>query len=312
MSMVRAMRMLNSVEAGTTDASALQTLLADAGRLSEWAAMLSMRGQVERMVSSQATMNAVCGSSRAIGALLANPRASAVLYHKDYLPLVAPNAWAVYAPRLDQFELSGTGGNEVARWRNALGLTTRDLVQGTSANRPLLNGTDSPALGIPTLQFDGSNDVLDAGEAFSQAAAYTVFVVYRRGNTNQHGLFGNSSASQGLGADGASTPRYDGGSAGDFSNNAGASGAWALGRYRRQSAALLYHSLNGGSDSAAITSNIPDFATTNAKVGAAGLSSGQRYLNGRIAEVWLLAGNGDASTPELQRITNLLKNKYGL
>lgn len=309
MSMVRAMRMLNSVEAGTTDASALQTLLADAGRLSEWAAMLSMRGQVERMVSSPATMGAVCGSPRAIGALLANPRASSVLYSSELLPVLAPSAWAVYAPRVASIELSGTGGTEVSRWRNALGLTTRDLVQGTSANRPLLNGTDSPAPGVPSLQFDGTNDVLDAGEAFSQATAYTVFVVYRRGNTNQHGLFGN--ATQGLGANNA-VARYDGGSAGDFSNNAGASGAWALGRYRRQSAALLYHSLNGGSDSAAITSNIPDFATTNAKVGSAGLGGGQRYLSGRIAEVWLLAGNGDASTAELTRITNLLKNKYGL
>lgn len=311
MSMVRAIRLLNSVEAGTTDATALQTLLADAGRLSEWAAMLSMRGQVERMVSSPTTMNAVCGSARALGALLANPRASAVLYHKDYLPLVAPNAWAVYAPRLDQFELSGTGGNEVARWRNALGLTTRDLVQGTSANRPLLNGTNSPVLGIPTLQFDGSNDVLDAGEAFNQPTAYTVFVVYRRGNTAQHGLFGSST--HGVGADGVSTPQYDNNSAtGSFSNSAGASGAWALGRYRRQSAALFYHSLNGGTDSTAVTTGIPDFATNTARVGAANIQGGMRYLNGRIAEVWLLAGNGDASTAEVTRITNLLKTKYNL
>lgn len=309
MSMVRAMRLLNSVEAGTTDAAALQTLLADAGRLSEWSAMLSMRGQVQRMLSSPATMNAVCGSARAIGALLANPRASDVLYSREFLPLLAPSAWGVYAPRAAQFELSGTSGTEVARWRNALGNTTRDFVQGTSANRPLLNGSDSPLGATPTLQFDGTNDVLDAGEAFNQPTAYTVFVVYRRANTNQHGLFGNTT--HGVGVNTA-LARYEGGTTGDFSNNGGGTDVWALGRYRRQSAALLYHSLNGGADSTAVTTNIPSFSTTNARVGAAQLQGGTRFLAGRIAEVWLLAGNGDATTGEVTRVTNLLKTKYGL
>lgn len=312
MSMVRALRLLNSVEIGTTDAAALQSLLGDSGRLSEWQALMSMRGQVERMVSSQTTLDAILGSPLATGALVANPKSFSILHDKDYLPLVAPNAWGVYLPKLEQVELSGTAGNEVARWKNALGIRTRDMTQSTSANRPLLDSVDSPVPGLQTLQFDGTNDVLAAGEAFNQPVAYTVFVVYRRGNTSLHGFFGNSN--DGVGASSTSTAHctLGGAAASNFSNSSGVSGAWALGRYRRQSAALLYHSLNGGADSAALTTNIPSFSTTVSTVGAANLQAGTRYLNGRIAEVWLLAGNGDAASSEVIRVTNLLKNKYGL
>lgn len=306
MSMVRAMRMLNSVEIGTTDAAALQALLADSGRLSEWQALMSMRGQVARMVASKTTMAAICGSTRALGALLANPTASDVLYSADGISSLAPSAWGVYAPRHQTIDLSGT---EVTRWRNSQGATGRDMVQTFSADRPLLNSIAAPN-GYNSLSFDGTNDCLESAAAFSQSTAYTVFVVYRRAGAGSHGLVGNGS--EGLGADSTNSAQYNAGSIGTFSNTAGASGAWALGRYRRESAAALYHSLNGGADSTAVTSGIPSFATGPTYIGRGYLQAAVRYLQGRIAEVWLLAGNGDAASSEVQIVTALLKNKYGL
>ena len=52
MPMVRAMRMLNAVEAGTLTGAQLQTLLtADPGRLAELNVLLGMRGQARRMAA---------------------------------------------------------------------------------------------------------------------------------------------------------------------------------------------------------------------------------------------------------------------
>ena len=52
MPMVRAMRMLNAVEAGTLSGAQFEALLADAGRLGEWQQLLVMRGQTRRMAAS--------------------------------------------------------------------------------------------------------------------------------------------------------------------------------------------------------------------------------------------------------------------
>lgn len=308
MPMLRAMRLLNSIEAGTTNAAALQTLLADAGRLSEWSALLSSRALSRRLLSSTVALDAVVGSARALGAVLANPVSSAALYSPDLQAALAPSAWGVYAPRLDAMELSGTA---VTRWRNALGQTGRDMLQATGGSRPLLNYVDSPLANVPTLAFDGTDDLLQAGEAFNQPTAYTVFVVYRRGNSDEGGLFGDTGG--GLGAKNASEAVTSaGGVSVAFSTAAGTANAWALSRFRRQSASALYHSLNGGSDSTAVATQISSFNTSGAQIGAARIHGAVRYLNGRIAEVWLLARNGDGASPEVQRVTNLLKTKYNL
>lgn len=69
MPMVRAMRLLNSIEAGTTNAAQLQTLLGDPGRLSEFFVLCGMRGQAVRIASSPTTMNAIAGSALARSAV---------------------------------------------------------------------------------------------------------------------------------------------------------------------------------------------------------------------------------------------------
>lgn len=66
MPMVRAMRLLNAVEAGTTTGSQLDALLlADPGRLSDWATLLVLPGQCTRMAASSTAMTAVAASSTA-------------------------------------------------------------------------------------------------------------------------------------------------------------------------------------------------------------------------------------------------------
>jgi hypothetical protein len=57
MSTLRAIRLLNSVEAALTDSTALQTILSDSGRLSEFSVLMSMRGQARRMAASTVTVD---------------------------------------------------------------------------------------------------------------------------------------------------------------------------------------------------------------------------------------------------------------
>ena len=53
MPMVRAMRTLNAIEAGTLTGAQLQTLLtSDPGRLAELSQLLTLRGQTRRMAAS--------------------------------------------------------------------------------------------------------------------------------------------------------------------------------------------------------------------------------------------------------------------
>lgn len=66
MPMVRAMRLLNSVEAGTVDSSQLTTLLADSGRVAELYTLTGMRGQMRRMASSSTTMSTFIACTAAL------------------------------------------------------------------------------------------------------------------------------------------------------------------------------------------------------------------------------------------------------
>ncbi len=76
MPMIRAMRLLNAVEAGTTTGAQLQTLLnADAGRMAEFSVLLGMRGQTRRMAASSTAMTAVIASSTALAAVIASSTA---------------------------------------------------------------------------------------------------------------------------------------------------------------------------------------------------------------------------------------------
>ena len=84
MPMVRAMRMLNAIEAGMTTGSELETLLTeDAGRLAELNVLLSFRGQARRTAASGTAMSAVAASSTAISAVIASSTAMAAVDAND-------------------------------------------------------------------------------------------------------------------------------------------------------------------------------------------------------------------------------------
>ena len=97
MPMIRAMRLLNAVEAGTTSGVQLQTLLnADAGRLAEWNVLMGMRGQTRRMAASSTAMTAVAASSTAMTAVAASSTAmTAVIASSTAMTAVNANDQAV-------------------------------------------------------------------------------------------------------------------------------------------------------------------------------------------------------------------------
>lgn len=81
MPMVRAMRMLNAIEAGTLTGAQLQTLLTtDAGRLAEMNVLLGLRGQARRVAASSTAMAAVAASSTAMAAVAASDTASDAVF----------------------------------------------------------------------------------------------------------------------------------------------------------------------------------------------------------------------------------------
>jgi hypothetical protein len=95
MSTLRAIRLLNSVEAGITNSAALQTILGDSGRLSEFSVLMSMRGQARRMAASTVTVDTFINCPIALDAVftdtdLNNPVvAQAMLKKQTAMVLVA-------------------------------------------------------------------------------------------------------------------------------------------------------------------------------------------------------------------------------
>lgn len=89
MSLIRAIRLGNSLEAGTTDATALEALLADSTRKGEFAGLCSIRGQARRLADNATPLAAINGSPAALAVLMdsrsgcdefaASPVASAAL-----------------------------------------------------------------------------------------------------------------------------------------------------------------------------------------------------------------------------------------
>jgi hypothetical protein len=72
MSSLRALRLLNSVEAGNTSSSQLTAEFADAGKLSEFGVLMSMRAEARRMSESTVTVNTYINSPPALNAIFSN------------------------------------------------------------------------------------------------------------------------------------------------------------------------------------------------------------------------------------------------
>ena len=79
MPMLRAIRTLNNLEAGTLSGSALQTLLANTGRLGDFVSLVTQRGHARRLAASSTAMAAVAASSTAMAAVAASSTAMAAI-----------------------------------------------------------------------------------------------------------------------------------------------------------------------------------------------------------------------------------------
>jgi hypothetical protein len=106
--MVRAMRMLNAIEAGTLTGSQLETLLtSDPGRLAELNVLLGLRGQARRMAASSTAMEAVAASSTAMEAVAASSTAmEAVAASSTAMQAVAASSTAMQAVAASQNALA--------------------------------------------------------------------------------------------------------------------------------------------------------------------------------------------------------------
>ena len=116
MPMVRAMRVLNAIEAGTLSGSALETLLAgDAGRLAELTQLLQLRGQCRRLAASSTAMNAVIASSTAMNAVAASSTAmNAVAASSTAMNAVAASSTAKMAVFNSDTALNAIAGSATA------------------------------------------------------------------------------------------------------------------------------------------------------------------------------------------------------
>lgn len=72
MPMLRAIRTLNNLEAGTLTGSGLQTLLADTGRLGDFVSLIAQRGFSRRMAASSTAMTAVAASATVMADVVDN------------------------------------------------------------------------------------------------------------------------------------------------------------------------------------------------------------------------------------------------
>lgn len=304
MAIFRGLQTLSAIEAGALNSAALDTLLADPGRYAEWQMVGTIQGQVDRMWASDLTIDTILGSGRALRAL-ASVRGKA-FYGAEYLKFMAPSAWGVYLP--DSALMTTTVSSGVANWLNALGDPSKDMVQATASAQPLADYVNSPIFGQPVVNFVSSDVVAATTWPGTTGFSYTIFVVYRRTDSTASGyISGGTNPGFGNSAAGAAVSYNT--ALGTFNNNVGAVGSWAMSRFRRNGTLSLYHSLNGGAESAAIaTANqIPEFT------GAMAIGRGTTaFMTGQIAEVWIVSGNADQTSTEIQRITAMLKNKYGL
>ena len=304
--------MLSQVEAGDMTSSQLDILLSEPGRYSEWQVLSAMPKQFDRMIGHE-NRDVVLGSTKAWAILASSLRP--MIYDPSILRSIAPNAWAVFLPHYQYMTLDAPGN--LITWANALSPGVRDVTSSSAGIRPAVRPGLSALPYQPVPVFDGTDDYMRCVTAFNQPVAYSIFVVYRRvASVYGQGIVGSGTGnpSQGFYAfgDGPTSMAYMANEYNyRFTNSPAApQGQWGFSRFRRESAALLYHSLNGGEESPASENptSIPTFNTNPLDIGRAWL----QYMNGPIAEVWLIAGNGAADSPEIQRVTNMLKVKYNL
>ena len=343
MPMIRAMRLLNAIEAGTTTGAQLQALLtADPGRLAEFNVLLDMRGQTRRMAASSTAMTAVLASSTAMTAVLASSTAmtavaasgtamTAVLASSTAMTAVAasstamnavyaspsavmaimPSAFMVFGPHTGQITLSGS---EVTQWNDSTG-NGRHLLGSTAGARPTFSGTAMN--GYTTLEFDGSNDKLVGNANFTIPDACTVFIVSRKDGTGNYGLVGSDTTTDNGGLIEVGTALYV-----DYSGGANTY------PFPLSTVAGVPRLISGwGTDNTTnlrLNANTPVRRSDCNLLGAGGTRAfsvgfatdpgwiGNMFFDGKVAEVIVLGAQKAPGDAEYDRIVEMLRTKYAL
>jgi hypothetical protein len=261
------------------------------------------------VTDSTTAMTAITNSTIAMGVVAASRAAMDAIYAKPLaVKAIMPSAWGVFAPHTTQLVLDTTN---VDTWINAEGTTQRNFSQ-ESFSRPTYSNTQA-VNGYDVLQF-ASGQLLESTIGLNRTE-YTIFCVYRRAATANYGLYGDA-GSDGITITGTASINVanNGSSGGTFSVPAHASTTWGLSRFRRSGSASLRHSLNGGDESIARTTNLPDFSNAVNYIGQgfdAAVAGSQVGLIGQIAEIVILT-HGATINAEVTRVTNLLLEKYNL
>ena len=332
MPMIRAMRLLNAIEAGTTTGAQLQTLLAaDPGRLAELNALLGMRGQARRMAASSTAMNAVAASSTAMNAVAASSTAmnavaasstamaavaasttamAAVYASPSAVMAIMPSAFMVFGPHTEQITLSGS---EVTQWKDSTG-NGRHLLGSTAGARPTFSGTAMN--GYITLEFDGTNDKLVGNANFTIPDACTVFIVSRKDGDGTYGLVGSDTTDNG-GLIESGTALYV-----DYSGGA-SSYSFALSTVAGVPR-LISGWGTGNTTNLRLNANTPVQRSDCNLLGAGGTMAfsvgfaadpdwaGNVFFDGKIAEVIVLGAQKAPGDAEYNRIVEMLRTKYAL
>jgi hypothetical protein len=271
-------------------ADAMSTLAASPIGLSEMAKSVGFSA----IVADADAMDTLAAAPLAMDAIYNQPRA---------IQKIMPSAWGVYAPHADQFALAG---DLVGTWKDASG-NGRNFFAATN-NRPTFISENS-INGYSTVKFDNSlNNRMSLSSLFD-STEYTMFFVYRRLESAPSALIGDGNADSFVTSSTTSFVAYEGGSGSTFSGvSPAAVNTWGISRVRRTGPSEAFLSLNGGTESPAITINIPNFANVTLYL-AWGNSTA--YADMQYAEIILLK-NTSAIDGEVTRVTNLLKTKYGL
>ena len=194
MPMVRAMRMLNAIEAGTTSGVQLQALLQDPGRLGEWQQLLVMRGQTRRIAASSTAMAAVAASSTAMAAVAASSTAmAAVVASSTAIAAVAASSTAMAAVAASSTAMAAVAASSTARMAIFGSDTALAAVAGSSAalaelrasSRYSLQSTTgaNSAKAIPGTTAEASYILVGISTINGQSYQITNFSTRRSGST---------------------------------------------------------------------------------------------------------------------------------
>jgi hypothetical protein len=189
MPMVRAMRLLNAVEAGTTSGTQLETLLTnDPGRLAELNVLMGMRGQARRMAASSTAMNAVAASSTAMNAVIASSTAmnaviasstamNAVIASSTAMNAVAASSTAINAVIASSTARAAVYNSDVALTAISNSTTAKSAIRASASFivKSISNSTSATTIGF-------TGNVIMIGFSSSNANGATTITGRRAGS----------------------------------------------------------------------------------------------------------------------------------